>query len=229
MLKDRITDVFFDLDHTLWDFEKNSALTFELIFQNHGLTLDLNQFLQHYVPINLKFWKLYREEKIVKEELRYQRLKQSFDAMGIAVKDKIINRLSEDYIQNLSSFKHILPGTFEILEYLKGNYGLHIITNGFSEAQEKKMKNAQIRGYFEIVVNSEMAGVKKPNPKIFQMALKMANVSPENAVMIGDNLEADILGAQNAGLSAIHLNSHGDDLHAHSAIINHLNEIKNFL
>ena len=191
--------------------------------------MDLDRFLQFYVPINLKFWKLYREEKIAKQELRYQRLKQSFDALGVQVEDAMIASLSKDYIKNLSSFTHVLPGTFQILNYLRKYYRLHIITNGFSETQEKKMKNANISGYFDVVVNSEMAGVKKPNPQIFELALKMAKVEPKSALMIGDNLEADILGALQVGLSAIHLNSEGNDPHDFSIIIHHLDEIKNFL
>lgn len=229
MFRGKVTDVFFDLDHTLWDFEKNSALTFERIFQKHALQIDLGLFLRHYVPINLRFWKLYREEKVGKQELRYQRLKQSFDLMQLQVDDNTINTLSEDYIENLSSFNHVFPGTFEILEYLKPNYRLHIITNGFSETQEKKMKNANIRKYFEVVVNSEMAGVKKPNPKIFVMALERAKVTPEKALMIGDNLEADILGAQQVGLSTIHFNTNFEERHEFSKIIHSLDEIKNFL
>ncbi len=229
MFKGRITDVFFDLDHTLWDFERNSALTFQFIFKEQGLRVDMAHFLEYYVPINFKFWKLYREERVSKEELRYQRLRQSFDAIGLQVNDAGINALSESYIQHLSNFKHVLPGTYEILEYLKGSYKLHIITNGFSEIQEKKMRNANIRHYFNVVVNSEMAGVKKPNPKIFQLALEKAGVPPQNALMIGDNLEADILGAQKVGLNAIHLNSNSEQHHKFSEIIHHLHEIKNFL
>lgn len=229
MYKEKITDVFFDLDHTLWDFERNSALTFQFIFKNEGLAIDLERFLEYYVPINLKFWKLYREERVSKEELRYQRLRQSFDLMGFGITDQIIYALSESYIQHLSSFKHVIPGTFELLEYLKEKYRLHIITNGFSEAQEKKMDNANIRHYFEVVINSEMAGVKKPNPEIFLLALKEAGVAPQNALMIGDNLEADILGAQNVGLHAIHLSNPNEEFHQFSEIIHHLDEIKNFL
>jgi len=229
MFRGKITDVFFDLDHTLWDFERNSALTFQLIFQKHNLQVDLEYFLTHYVPINFNFWKLYREEKVGKQELRYQRLKQSFDLIGMPVEDRLIDCLSEDYIQHLSSFKNVLPGTFEILDYLKNDYRLHIITNGFSETQEKKMRNSNIREYFEVVVNSEMAGVKKPDPKIFHLALERARVRPEKALMIGDSLEADILGAQKVGLSTIHLNSNGGGPHEFSETIHHLNEIKNFL
>jgi len=229
MFRNKITDIFFDLDHTLWDFEKNSALTFQSIFQKEGLEIELPRFLEYYVPINLKFWKLYREEKIGKMELRYQRLKQSFDAMGLPINDTVIDTLSLNYIKYLSSFNHLMPGALEILDYLKQDYGLHIITNGFSEIQEKKMKNANIRKYFDVVVNSEMAGVKKPHPNIFHLALEMADVQPEVSLMIGDNLEADILGAQKVGLSTIHLNTKKEVRHKCSLTINHLNEIKNFL
>lgn len=229
MFSGRITDVFFDLDHTLWDFEKNSALTFALIFEKWELNVNLEDFLQHYVPINLRFWKLYREEKVDKPELRYKRLKQSFDLVGASIDDEMIDRLSEDYIEHLSSFRHTLPGAFELLDYLKNSYRLHIITNGFSETQEKKMINSNIRSYFDVVVNSEMAGVKKPDPKIFELALKKADVQPEKALMIGDNLEADILGAQRVGFSTIHFNSNRENHHEFSTIVNHLSEIKDFL
>ena len=229
MFKGVVTDVFFDLDHTLWDFEKNSELTFQSIFEKHDLQVDLENFLKVYTPINFKFWKLYREEKVTKENLRYERLKQSFDAIGKKVDDDTIHGLSEDYIKNLSSFGHLISGTFEILEYLKGSYRLHIITNGFAETQRKKMINSKISGYFEIVVNSEMAGVKKPNPKIFQMALEKANTLPDTSLMIGDNLEADILGAKAVGFHTLHFNSNGENFHEFSKIIHHLHEIKHFL
>jgi len=229
MFSGKITDVFFDLDHTLWDFERNSALTFQRIFQKQGLDLDLNLFLEHYIPINLMFWKLYREEKVGQKELRYQRLKRSFDAMGIEVEDTVINTLSHDYINNLSSFTHVLPGTFEILDYLKGSYRLHIITNGFSETQERKMTNAKIRSYFDVIMNSEIAGVKKPNPKIFHLALKKAMVDSSKALMIGDNLEADILGALNVEMSTIHILTSLEERHNFSTIVQHLREIKNYL
>lgn len=229
MFKGLITDVFFDLDHTLWDFEKNSELTFQKIFKEYSVKADLDQFLEAYVPINLQFWKLYREEKIAKDELRYQRLKQSFDAISVKVSDELIFLLSEAYIKNLSTHNHIFPGTIEILDYLRPNYKLHIITNGFAEIQEKKMINANIRDYFDVIINSEMAGVKKPNSLIFELGLEKANVKASNSIMIGDNLEADILGAQKLGFHALHFNSNNEKEHNFCRIINHLNEIKHFL
>ncbi|MEN8886269.1 MAG: YjjG family noncanonical pyrimidine nucleotidase [Winogradskyella sp.] len=203
-MKNTIKHVFFDLDHTLWDFDKNSGLTFEKIFELNNIDIDLQLFLNVYEPINLKYWRLYRNEKVTKTELRYSRLKEAFDAIEVVVEDDMINKLSEDYIEHLSSFNHLFEGTFEILDYLKDKYTLHIITNGFEEIQEKKMKSSKIRDYFKTVTNSEMVGVKKPNPKIFNFALNLANASVEESIMIGDSLEADIEGAANLGIDTIH-------------------------
>lgn len=229
MYRTIITDVFFDLDHTLWDFEKNSALTFEKIFSENRIDIDLEDFLEVYVPQNLAFWKLFREERITKEELRYQRLKTVFDDLGKPVSDETINWLANEYIAYLSSFDHLFPGTVEILDYLKDKYKLHIITNGFEEIQEKKMKNSGIHSYFDKIINSEMAGVKKPNPVIFELALKSANTVPEKSLMIGDNIEADIMGAQAVGLHALHFNAHDGPLHQLCPIVHHLHEIKTYL
>ena len=229
MFKDRITDIFFDLDHTLWDFEKNSALTFEKIFSEQEIDLRLDTFLEVYVPANYKFWKMYREEKITKEELRYQRLKSVFDTLGYTTSDEVIHLLAEEYINHLSSFNHLFPDTLEVLEYLKPKYSLHIITNGFQEIQGKKLRNSGIHGYFNEVIDSEMAGVKKPDPIIFELALNRAKVLPQNCVMIGDSLEADILGAQGAGLHTIHFNAHREEPHDFSPIIYNLKEIKSYL
>ncbi|WP_350287149.1 YjjG family noncanonical pyrimidine nucleotidase [uncultured Croceitalea sp.] len=229
MFENQVTDVFFDLDHTLWDFEKNSALTFKKIFLENGMSIVLDDFLQEYVPINLAYWKLYREERVTKKELRYQRLKKTFDLLNMEVSNEMIHRLSIGYIEHLSSFNHVFPGTMEVLEYLKPKYRLHIITNGFEEIQEKKMKNANIHQFFDIVINSEMAGVKKPNPIIFELALQKASTEAVNSLMIGDSLEADIIGAKNLGFHTIHFNSHGEPPHEICETIHHLNEIKNFL
>lgn len=229
MFKDIITDVFFDLDHTLWDFEKNSALTFETILPAYDITVPLASFLEVYVPANLVFWKMYREEKITKSELRYQRLKSVFDTLGYVVSDTVIDSIADEYINQLSSHTNLFPNALEVLDYLKPNYQLHIITNGFQEIQEKKLRNSGIYPYFNQVIDSEMAGVKKPDPFIFNMALEKARVRPETSLMIGDSLEADILGAKAAGLHALHFNAHGEAKHEHSSMISELWEIKTYL
>ena len=225
----QVTDIFFDLDHTLWDFEKNSALTFAKILAHHKVQVDLNVFLEVYSPINLQMWALYRENQISKSELRYQRLKQTFDALRVHVSDEVINRLAHDYIAHLSSFTHLLPNTVPTLEYLFPKYKLHIITNGFQEVQTKKLKGSSIDHYFQKVIDSEMAGVKKPDPYIFELALDMAQVPPQRSLMIGDNLEADILGAKAIGMQVLHYNFHNDPDQGICTMINDLIEIKNIL
>lgn len=229
MYKDLVTDIFFDLDHTLWDFEKNSALTFAKIFADHEVETDLAKFLEIYAPINLAYWKLYREEKISKPDLRYQRLRNTFDQLGIQVSDELINTLSVDYINYLCTFNHLVSNAIPILDYLRPKYRLHIITNGFQEVQSKKLVNASISEYFEHVIDSETAGVKKPNPYIFHYSLERADVSPDKALMIGDSLEADVLGAKAVGLHTLHFNAHKDPWHPHAEIINDLIEIKHYL
>ena len=202
-MKQEVKHIFFDLDHTLWDFEKNSALTFDKIFKINQVEIPLDKFLEIYIPLNLKYWKLYREEKISKENLRYKRLKAAFDAMGYKASDELINLLAIQYIKYLSTFNHVFEYTVEILEYLKPKYELHIITNGFEEVQEKKLKGAGLFHFFKTVTNSEMAGVKKPNPKMFHFALNLAKAIPQESLMIGDSLEADIEGAQQVDMPTI--------------------------
>lgn len=229
MFKNKVTDIFFDLDHTLWDFDKNSAFTFQKIFIEQQINLEIEDFLEVYMPANLKFWKMYREEKITKSELRYQRLKSVFDTIGYPVSDQVINILSEEYINNLSTFNNLFPNAIEVLDYLQPNYKLHIITNGFQEIQDKKLRNSGIHSYFNHIIDSEMAGVKKPNPIIFNLALNRADAKPHTSLMIGDSLEADILGAKAVGLHTIHFNAHREESHNEAPIIYDLQEIKSFL
>ncbi|MBT8273336.1 MAG: YjjG family noncanonical pyrimidine nucleotidase [Bacteroidia bacterium] len=225
----KVDHVFFDLDHTLWDFDKNSALTFEKIFEMNQIDLNLSEFLEIYVPRNLYYWKLYREDKIDKQSLRFKRLDDVFKQLGAKVKTRMIYKLSEDYIAHLSNYNHLFEGTIEILDYLKPNYKLHIITNGFKEVQYGKLNNANIIHYFETVTNSEMVGVKKPNPKIFNHALDQARARPDNSLMIGDNYEADILGALQLGFDAICFNYHKDPLVNGVKYVDNLIDLKRYL
>lgn len=229
MTQRKITDVFFDLDHTLWDFDKNSALTFKRIFTEYRVEVPFNDFIKIYEPINLNYWKLYREERIDKPSLRYGRLKDSFDLLNFKVEDELIHILSEDYIKYLTTFNHLFDGALEILIYLNTNYKLHIITNGFEEAQYRKIKNSKIDHFFKTITNSEMVGVKKPNPIIFNHALELAQTSPEQSMMIGDNLEADILGALNVGLDVILFNHHKVEVDTSIKKVDTLLQLKNYL
>jgi putative hydrolase of the HAD superfamily len=199
-----IEHVFFDLDHTLWDFDKNSGLTFADIFKKWNIPLDLEEFLEVYMKINIRYWELYRNDKVSKEVLRYGRLKDSFDLLKYTTSDDVIHGLSKDYLDFLPRNNHLLDGAMEILDYLKENYRLHIITNGFGEVHCKKMTTSGIFEFFETITTSEEAGVKKPHKLIFQKALEKAKASAEKSVMIGDNYDADILGSEKLGLHAIY-------------------------
>ena len=225
----KIDHVFFDLDHTLWDFEKNSALAIETIFNKHAINVNLQLFLFHYVPINIKYWEWYRVDKITQLELRLGRLKDTFQLVNYEIDDDKIIFLSEEYIEYLPKFNHLFDGAIEILDYLKPKYNLHIITNGFQEIQDNKLKNSNIDHYFTTITNSEMAGVKKPNPKIYDYAITEANASKTNSIMIGDCIDADVNGALNFGMQAILFNIDLSKSYDNVKQISHLLELKNHL
>ena len=137
-----IKHIFFDLDHTLWDFEKNSSLTFRFLIKKYDLNVSLEHFLKIYMPINFSLWDLYRDEKITKQYLRYNRLKMTFEKLNIEVSDIIIDKISEDYIKHLPDNNFLLNNAVTILDYLYPKYKLHIITNGFQKVQHLKVFNS---------------------------------------------------------------------------------------
>ncbi len=224
-----IKNVFFDLDHTLWDFERNSALTFELLFNKYKLDIDINSFLKVYVPINLEYWRLYRNESISKEYLRFNRLNEAFKKLNIDVSSDLINKLSYDYIENLPKFNHLIDGAHELLLYLKKKYKLYLITNGFRNVQSNKLKNSGIGNFFLSIYDSESVGVKKPNPLIFNHALDDSGCIARESVMIGDSFEADIQGSLSVGMNAIHYVNFGEKEHKECIIVNNLLSIKKIL
>lgn len=201
-----IQHIFFDLDHTLWDFDKNSEKAFEIIFAKWLPQIDVAQFTAIYAPINQACWSLYQNNVITHLELRYRRLKESFEALQMEVSDALISQISEDYIEHLPNSNYLFEGCIETLSYLHQKYTLHIITNGFAEVQFKKMHNASLTHFFDTVTHSEGAGVKKPHSGIFEFALSAANAKKEHSVMIGDSLQADIEGALNFGMESIFFN-----------------------
>ena len=224
-----VKDIFFDLDHTLWDFDKNSMLAFKRVFKKFKITIEFDAFLKIYEPINVEYWKKYREDKVSKENLRRGRLIDSFNFFDLIYTTKKIDEIADAYIQELPFDNHLFEGAVEILDYLILKYKLHIITNGFEEVQHKKLKNSGIDHYFSTVTTSEEVGLKKPNPKVFLTALNKANSLPTQSVMIGDSLEADILGANNIGMQTIFYNYRNESISKKFKSIDSLLEIKNYL
>jgi putative hydrolase of the HAD superfamily len=226
-MKNSIQHIFFDLDHTLWDFEKNSQLAFARIFDANYPHIHLDDFIAAYMPINKACWQLYQVDQMSHDELRYQRLKQSFDALAVAISDHEINQIATDYIHYLPDFNHLFDDAHEVLRYLQSNYHLHIITNGFAEVQYRKMHQSNLTPYFKTITNSELAGAKKPNPIIFEHALQVASATKSNSVMIGDSLDADVLGALDFGMHAVFFNPLNEAAAADICQINQLIDLKN--
>jgi YjjG family noncanonical pyrimidine nucleotidase len=225
-----IKHIFFDLDHTLWDFEKNSALAFEKIFEELNFDISSQQFMDIYNPINVAYWKLYEKNEIDQETLRVNRVKDAFEALNYAITLDEINIISNLFIDYLTSNNHLIEGTIETLEYLKDKYVLHIITNGFSFVQEVKLQKSNLDKYFVTITNSEEAGHKKPHENIFKHALTIANASKTESIMIGDSYEADVLGAQNFGIKAVFFNPANEMVSNEEIIqIQSLTQLKNIL
>ena len=224
-----IKHIFFDLDHTLWDFESNSKKAFETIFIKNEVDIDFNDFISTYSPINHKYWKLYREDKVSKEDLKYGRLIETFDTLQYKTSESLIHTLSKEYIDYLPNHNLLFDGAIDILNYLKPKYQMHIITNGFEEVQHKKMHNSDLLPFFDQIITSEEVGVKKPNPKIFNYALEKSKAIANESIMIGDNFEADILGAKSVGMHTIFCEFNGEIATEKVITVNKLSEIKNYL
>lgn len=201
-----ITDIFFDLDHTLWDFDKNSAIAFEEILRVHHPKINQKEFIFHYVRINKACWQLFQNNYISHDELRIMRLQKTFDALNYTVSNASLEIVAKHYMDLLTNNNHLLEGANEVLLYLSKKYKLHIITNGFATIQLKKLKKANIFDYFCTITNADVVGEKKPNPLIFRYALQSANAKKETSIMIGDCLQADIQGALSFGMQAVFLN-----------------------
>lgn len=225
----KINHIFFDLDHTLWDFDTNSDIAFRTIFNKNEVDVNLDKFLNYYRGVNQKYWKLYREERVSKEKLRYGRLKDTFDKINFKIQDEVINNLAVDYIEVLPDSNLLFDGAHAILKHLAPNYELHIITNGFTEVQHKKMEKSDLTKYFKTIITSEDAGVKKPNPRIFQYALNETNATSRESIMIGDNWEADIMGAKDAGFDVIYCNFNNEAVSENIKSVSSLVEIKKYL
>ena len=197
--------IYFDLDRTIWDFDKNAEETFHEIYTKYKLEKifsSFDNFYNTYVKHNELLWKDYRKGKIEKSLLSYKRFTLTLEDFGV-YDEVLAKNIAHDYITISPTKKSLFPYAHETLDYLHKKYKLYIITNGFNEVQFTKLKNSELDKYFSKVFTSEDAGAQKPNPKIFDNALKSVNALKNESIMIGDDLEADILGAKKFGLDQV--------------------------
>ncbi|WP_114748142.1 YjjG family noncanonical pyrimidine nucleotidase [Pleomorphovibrio marinus] len=202
--------LFFDLDHTLWDYNKNARESLAELFTDFALTekgiASFELFFDAFVAVNFQLWDHFNQGKLDKASLRKVRFQRIFsqvgaDPLGIPVE------LEHEFVVRTSSKPHVFPGALEILRYLKENkYGLHIITNGFNESQTLKIEASGLSPYFDLVVTAETTGYQKPDKRIFEYAIKTLNTNPAECLMIGDNPISDLLGANRVGMDAIFFN-----------------------
>lgn len=206
-------DIFFDLDHTIWDFDKNAQETLhDLYYKYHFDKLigkaDSDLFIETYTVNNHRLWALYHHGKIDKSTLRRLRFADTFTHLGIDP-ELFPEAFEEEYLHICPTKTNLFPNAIETLAYLQRKYKLHLISNGFKEACEKKLEHSKLKPYFKTIVISELFGVNKPDPRIFEHALQHGEAEKTTSIMIGDSLDADVRGAQNAGIDAIFFNAMG--------------------
>jgi putative hydrolase of the HAD superfamily len=198
--------IYFDLDRTIWDFDGNSYQTLKEILEKFDFTVsNSNDFYITYQYFNEQYWKMFREGKVSKEKLRLERFIKTLDKFGI--RDiALAEKISDDYIRIGPTKTGLIPHAREILEELSEEYSLYIITNGFIDIQENKLRNSGVSQYFKKIFTSEHAKSSKPNRGIFEFALKSVNARKKESLMVGDDYEVDILGAREFGIDQVYYN-----------------------
>lgn len=206
--------LFFDLDHTLWDFNENARLTLQELYQELELekagVVNFEHFLNVYLEQNEQLWEKYRNGMLKAEELRWRRMWNTLIEFGV-YDEALAKRLGNRFIELLPTRNILFPDAVETLQYLQNKgYQLHLITNGFEETQHCKLRNCGISGFFVEVITSEGSNSMKPKKEIFDFALGKAKALQEQSIMIGDSIEVDIKGAINAGIDQVYVNHVGE-------------------
>lgn len=225
--------VFFDLDHTLWDFRYNSKEALNELYLKHNLKdqlkAEFEDFFNTYQKVNDKLWIAYGLHKVTKEDMRVLRFQECFKEYAL-VNPELSAKVDKEYLEITPYKTKLIDGAKEVLDYLSSNYELHIITNGFIDSQAIKLRSSGIRDYFHKVVSSEEVGVNKPRAKIFIESLNRAKAKRKESIMVGDNLYTDILGAKNCGIDQVFYNPENiAHTESPSFEIARLTEIKEFL
>jgi putative hydrolase of the HAD superfamily len=207
-LKKLYKHLFFDLDHTLWDFESNTTEAIMEIYDIFGFRdwgFSFHDFLKYFHETNNYLWNKFNHGLIDRTELRDMRFKLILGNFGIS-EEKVPPEIGDRYLEIAPSKSKVLPFTYQVLDYLQPKYELHIISNGFDDVQHRKMKAANIYHYFEKIITSDNSGYRKPQKEIFEFAMNEAGASRADSLFIGDNPDTDIQGAQNAQMDHIFFN-----------------------
>lgn len=203
----KVRQLFFDLDRTLWDFEANSKRALQHLYEELELGVHIehfNHFHHTYIRINAEMWADYGKGKIDKAALRNGRFRKTLAYHGIH-DEEIAEKLSDGYIAVSPYQTQLFPQAKEMLQFFRNEgYRMHIITNGFKEVQHIKLSHSGLAEFFDLILCSEEIGATKPHREIFLEAQRRTDCKPEHAIMIGDDFKADIIGALNAGWTAIH-------------------------
>lgn len=229
-----ITHVFFDLDRTLWDFEANTKKALVELYAQFNLarltSSPVEDFVQYYRTYNNTYWRLYLQKKITREEVRLKRFELTLKRMKVK-EVNLADDINKAYIENAPYQKQLFPGTIETLKWLRLNgFQLGVITNGFKEAQEIKLKNSDIAQFFKHVVTSDCMGESKPHPKIFSYTLQLFDAKPNQVLMVGDDINTDILGAEQVGIQSVLFDPENKFRVRNDILkINRLNELKNLV
>jgi len=225
--------IFFDLDHTLWDFDKSSEETVYELIEHYQLHINTPythiEFFNTFRKVNSDLWQLYNVGKTTKDLIRTERFKLIFESLNIPL-TLLPKSIGDEYLASCPLKPNLIEYASDILEYLSKKYCLHILTNGFDDVQFLKLKHASINHYFDCIITSESTGKTKPHKKIFEFALTSARTKRDECIMIGDNISTDIEGACNAGIDSVFYNPLGlKKEHKATYEIRHLKELKSLL
>ena len=202
--------IFFDLDHTLWDFDTNARETLGELYQHFNLEEKIlspfDVFYTTYLHHNAVLWDRYHKGFITTEDLKWKRMWRTMVDFKVG-DEQLAKEMSIKFLEILPTKNILFDYTSEILNYLiSKNYSLHLITNGFEVTQWSKLNNSGLAKYFTQVITSELSSCIKPSKEIFDFAISKSGAVMEESIMIGDNLDADIQGAINAGMDSVFVN-----------------------
>lgn len=200
--------ILFDADDTLFDFKKSEEYAFERAINEFDIKYDRNYHYKIYKNINKKIWEELEKGLILVEDLRVERFKRFSKKLNISVDPRKFNKVYSDF---LSETSFLIEDSHKLISSLSEKYRLCIITNGFADVQNKRIKNSILNDYFENIIISEEANASKPDPKIFEHTFKILNLKDKSSVLIvGDSLTSDIKGGVNFGIDTCWYNPDKD-------------------